>query len=77
MQKLIWHNEKRKVNDLLPYEKNPRKITDKQLDDLKRSIKKFNLAEVPAIDTDNSIVAGHQRIKALQLLGRGGPPPKF
>jgi len=71
MQKLIWHNEKRKVNNLLPYEKNPRKITDKQLEDLKRSLKKFNLAEVPAIDTDNSIMAGHQRIKALQLLGRG------
>lgn len=71
MKKLVWHNEKRKVNDLLPYEKNPRKITDKQLEDLKRSIKKFNLAEVPAIDTDNSIAAGHQRIKVLQLLGRG------
>jgi DNA modification methylase len=72
MKKLIWHNEKRKADDLLPYEKNPRKISDRQLDDLKRSIKKFNLAEVPAIDTDNAIVAGHQRIKVLQLLGRGG-----
>jgi len=59
------------VDDLLPYEKNPRKISEKQLEDLKRSIKKFNLAEVPAIDTDNAIVAGHQRIKVLQLLGRG------
>ena len=71
MKKLIWHNEKRKVNDLLPFEKNPRQISDKQIYDLKRSLKKFNLVEVPAIDTDNKIIAGHQRIKVLQLLGRG------
>ena len=71
MKKLVWHNEKRKVDNLLPYEKNPRKISDGQLEDLKRSIKKFNLAEVPAIDTNNSIIAGNQRVKVLQLLGRG------
>ena len=71
MKKLKWHNEKRKVNDLLPYSKNPRKINDKQISDLKRSLKKFNLVEIPAIDVDNKIIAGHQRIKVLQLLGRG------
>lgn len=68
---LVWRTEKRRVNDLLPHEKNPRVITEKQLADLKRSLKKFNLVEIPAIDTDNKIIAGHQRIKALQLLGRG------
>jgi DNA modification methylase len=41
------------------------------MSDLKRSLKKFNLVEVPAIDTNGKILAGHQRIKALQLLGRG------
>lgn len=71
MKKLIWHNEKRKVDDLLPFDKNPRTISDKQIADLKRSLKKFNLVEVPAIDADNKIIAGHQRIKVLQLLGRG------
>jgi DNA modification methylase len=70
-QKLAWHNERRKVNSLLPFEKNPRTITDKQMQDLMRSLKKFNLCELPAISTDGKIVAGHQRIKALQLLGRG------
>lgn len=71
MTKLSWHTETRKVNDLLPFEKNPRTITDKQMEDLKRSLKKFNLAELPAINVDGKIVAGHQRVKALQLLGRG------
>lgn len=70
-QPLSWHTTKRRVNDLVPYDKNPRTISDKQLTDLKRSFKRFNLVEIPAIDTDNRIVAGHQRLKVLQLLGRG------
>lgn len=68
--KLEWHTEKRSVKNLLPYEKNPRTISEKQLEDLKRSLKKFNLVEIPAIDTDGKIIAGHQRIKVLQILGR-------
>ena len=71
IKKLEWRTETRRVNDLLPYEKNPRVITDKQMEDLKKSLQKFNLAELPAINTDGKVVAGHQRIKALQLLGRG------
>lgn len=68
---LAWIVEQRKVDDLVPYDKNPRTLSDKQLKDLKRSFEKFNLVEIPAIDTDNRIVAGHQRLKVLQLLGRG------
>lgn len=71
MTKLQWHNEKRKVNDLVPYDKNPRKISPEQIEKLKKSLNKFNLVEIPAIDTDGRIVAGHQRIMILQLLGRG------
>lgn len=69
--KLKWHNEKRKVSDLIPFEKNPRKITEKQKDDLKASLEKFDLVEIPAINTDNKIIAGHQRVMTLHLLGRG------
>jgi DNA modification methylase len=69
-QKLVWQTEKRPVKDLLPYEKNPRTISEKQIEDLKKSLKKFNLVEIPAIDTDGKIIAGHQRIKVLQILGR-------
>ena len=49
-----------------PEDVNPRVITDKQMSDLKKSLKKFNLVEIPAIDFDGKILAGHQRIKALQ-----------
>lgn len=71
MKKLIWHTEQHKVNNLFPYSKNPRSISDKQMRDLKKSLRKFNLVEIPAIDTDGKIIAGHQRIRALQILGRG------
>jgi hypothetical protein len=69
--KIEWHNERRKIDDLIPFSHNPRAITDKQREDLKKSLEKFGLAEVPAINTDNTILAGHQRLKILQLLGRG------
>ncbi|MBU0570032.1 DNA modification methylase [Patescibacteria group bacterium] len=71
MIKLKWTTEKRKVNDLVPFEKNPRTISPKQLKDLTKSLKKFDLVEIPAIDMDEKILAGHQRLKVLQLLGRG------
>ncbi len=70
-QALSWHTEKRRVNDLVPYDRNPRQINDKQLEDLKKSLKKFNLVEIPAIDIGNRVIAGHQRLKVLQLLERG------
>lgn len=66
-----WHNEERVVKDLVPYNYNPRKITTERLERLKASLEKFNLAEIPAINTDNVIVAGHQRVKVLMELGRG------
>ena len=66
MQKLLWHNEKRKLSELIPYDKNPRQLTKKQHSDLTKSLKKFGLAEIPAINTDNIICAGHQRIMILK-----------
>jgi DNA modification methylase len=69
--KLHWRSEKRLVSDLLPHKKSPRKISKEQMDNLKKSLEKYNLVEIPAIDTDGTILAGHQRIKALQVLGRG------
>jgi len=69
-KKLEWHTERRKVKDLIRYEKNPRILSPVQLEGLKRSLRKFNLAELPAINVDGTLVAGNQRILALSLLGR-------
>lgn len=70
-KKLSWTTEKRKVKDLIPFDKNPRILSDSQKEKLKQSLEKFNLVEIPAINTDNKIIAGHQRIKIMLLLNRG------
>lgn len=68
---LSWTTITKKANDLVPQAVNPRTISPKQMSELKKSLQKFNLAEIPAINLDGRILTGHQRIKALQLLGRG------
>lgn len=69
-KKLEWRTERRKVKDLIQYKKNPRVLSLLQLEGLKRSLKKFNVAELPCINTDGTLVAGNQRVLALSLLGR-------
>ncbi len=71
MEKLFWTTEKRKINDIVPYERNPRLISEEQIENLKKSIEKFDLVEIPAINIDNTLIAGHQRLKVMQLIGRG------
>jgi DNA modification methylase len=69
--KLTWHTEQRKVKDLVPWEHNPRKLTEEQAKQLDASLDKFDLVEIPAINTDNKLVAGHQRVMRLMLRNRG------
>lgn len=71
MTKLAWTTVQRKVSDLLPFKENPRKMSPEQMANLKKSLEKYNLVEIPAIDYDDRILAGHQRLAAMQLLGRG------
>jgi DNA modification methylase len=70
MPKLQWHNETHVVSKLIPNELNPRVMHPKQIEDLKKSLKKYNLVELPVIDTDGKVIAGHQRLMVLKLLGR-------
>ncbi len=69
-QRLKWHTEKCSVAELIPNDENPRVMSRKQIEDLKRSLQKFNLVEIPVIDTDKKVLAGHQRLMVLKLLGR-------
>ena len=68
MAQLTWHNEIRRIKDLIPYVANPRQITEKQAKDLKKSLDKFGLADPLVINTDNTIIGGHQRKKILETL---------
>ena len=62
MPTLSWKTVQRKVSSLVPYKYNPRKITPEQSAQLTKSLEKFNLVEIPAINTDGVIIAGHQRL---------------
>lgn len=68
---LEWYTTRRKVSELIPCDFNPRQITDEELSQLKTSLEKFNLVEIPVIDIDTVLLAGHQRIAVLFILGRG------
>ena len=71
MKPLHWTTEQRKISDLTPHPDNPRLMTAKQDADLDASLEKFNLAEIPAINTDGMILAGHQRLRKMIEHGRG------
>lgn len=68
---LAWSTVQRRVRDLVPLDYNPRILTEEGRARLLRSILKFNLAEIPAINTDDVVLAGHQRLAILLDLGRG------
>ena len=68
---LQWCTKKVKVTDLIELEFNPRKITEEKRKKLIESLDKFNLVEIPAVNTDMIVIGGNQRVKALILAGRG------
>ena len=71
LEPLVWSTVRVTVNTLRGFDKNPRKITEREKKRLQDSLEKFNLVEIPVINLDYTIVSGHQRIDALYSLGRG------
>jgi ParB-like chromosome segregation protein Spo0J len=67
-KKLEWETKKIKLSSIKEFEYNPRQLSKKQYNDLKKSIQKFNYVEVAAIDFDNTLIAGHQRLRVLKDL---------
>lgn len=61
MTTLTFTTEKRRLGDLIPWDKNPRIISKKVYNDLKKSMQEFVWAEIPVINLDNTICAAHQR----------------
>ena len=71
MEQLKWETKKVKVKDLIQLDINPRKISEDKKQKLVESLEKFNLVEIPAVNTDLQIIGGNQRVTALLLVGRG------
>ena len=65
---LEWHTEQRRIQDLSPWNKNPRRMTEKQAADLRTSLEHLNLMSIPVVDADNTIISGHQRMKLMQAI---------
>ncbi len=71
MQSLSWSTEKRKIKDLIPSEKNPRKISAKGKIRLESKIQRLGLFEIPSIDHSGQLLNYNQRLKILLALDRG------
>ncbi len=61
-----WTVESRKLSELKAYEKNPRRITEKGLNDLVKSLELFGLAEPIVVNRDDTIIGGYARVQALK-----------
>ena len=61
------------IKELTPAEYNPRYISDDAFDQLAKSLQDFDAVEPIVINThkgrENTIIGGHQRIKAAEALG--------
>ena len=64
-----WQIEKRNIDELKGYEKNPRKFTDKGLKDLKKSLENVGDANIITINKDNTVLGGHARLTVMKQLG--------
>lgn len=64
--------EKRKISELSPAEYNPRKLLtpeDKEYQKIKNSIGKFGYVDPVIVNSDGTIIGGHQRVNVLLDLG--------
>lgn len=64
--------EKRKLSELRPADYNPRKALtpeDKEYQYIKRSIEKFGYVDPIIINSDGTVIGGHQRLTVLTDLG--------
>jgi len=61
------------VNELRPYKGNPRKVSEKGLQKLQRSVEEFGFVNPILVQRGtNMIIAGHQRLKAGSIPAHAG-----
>jgi hypothetical protein len=66
------------IKDLKFADYNPRKITEKQVEELKKSVDNFGMVEPIVVNNNpesmNTIIGGHQRVLILEMLGQKDVP---
>ena len=58
------------IDEIVPYKNNPREIPMESVQKVMNSIKEFGNNQPIVVDSDNVIVVGHTRWKALKQLGK-------
>lgn len=66
-----WNIVYRKAKELIPNERNPRKITEEKFQKLQEMIRTQGFRRAPNIDTKGVLLCGHQSVRALILIGGG------
>ena len=69
MEWAAYNPVRKKVNELIPYERNPRIHPQTQIDQLAGSIREWGWTMPILIDADDNVIAGHGRLYAAQQLG--------
>lgn len=64
----------KQVDDIIPYQNNPRLISDEAVKEVSASIDRFGFRQPIVVDTENVIVAGHTRYLAAIELGMSSVP---
>lgn len=72
MMAISWTNAKRKLSDLIPWEHNPRQLTETQAKHLTESIRKFGQVIPYSISPKNEIYDGHQRQHIMGMMDTYG-----
>ena len=70
MSAVTWNIEKRLIKDLIFNEKNPRKMSKDEAQQLQISMEKFGVCEPIVINCSGIIIGGHQRARTLRKMGQ-------
>lgn len=63
-----------RLDDVVPYWRNPRVVTDEAVNAVAESIKRYGYQQPIVVDSENVIVMGHTRYAALRRLGATEAP---
>lgn len=66
---LTWSTVTLEVEQLKPFDKNPRTITADQMAKLRRSLKEDGYHQRLIVNQDNMVIGGHQRLKVMAEMG--------
>lgn len=58
-----------KLDDIIPYWRNPRRITDESVNAVAESLRRYGYQQPIVVDESNVIVIGHTRYAALRRIG--------